>query len=321
MYRETPEEMTGAVWTETRPPSFEPTASPMVDVCICSYRRPEIAATLAAVSRQEGLEAIRVRVVVADNTATGEMRHTVLEAAAKHALDLLYVSAPADNISIARNACLEAARADWVAFLDDDEIPSPTWLKALLDEAARAHWDVVLGPVKAVYCGGTPSWIRQGDFNSTAPVWVRGKIRTAYTGNVLFRRDFACRLGLRFRPELGKCGGEDEDFFSRYFDAGGRIGFARDALVFEPVPRGRASMGWLMKRNFRAGQSYGARLSQRTKQQRTEVVRAFAKTAICGLGALLCLPRTLSRNRFLIRGALHFGVVTRLIGLYEIDTR
>ena len=320
MHREAPEELTAAASTDTRPQTVGPPVSATVDVCICSYRRVEIVSTLAAVSRQEGLDSILVRVVVADNTATGEMRRMILKAATDHSLDLLYVSAPADNISIARNACLEAARADWVAFLDDDEVPSPAWLKAMLDEAGRGRWDVVVGPVKAVYGNETPSWIRQGDFNSTTPVWVRGKISTAYTGNVLFRREFADRLGLRFRPELGKCGGEDEDFFSRFSDAGGRIGFARDAVVFEPVPHARASMGWLMKRNFRAGQSYGARLSQRTKQQRLEVVRAFGKAAICGLGALLCLPRRLSRNRFLIRGALHLGVVSRLIGLHEIDT-
>jgi hypothetical protein len=36
-------------------------------------------------------------------------------------LDCLYVHAPARNISIARNACLDAADAPLIAFIDDDE--------------------------------------------------------------------------------------------------------------------------------------------------------------------------------------------------------
>jgi len=300
---------------QDRSPSF----AHQIDVCVCSYKRNEIISTLAALSRQEGLEGFHMRVVVADNTADGEMRGVIAKAAADYALDLAYISAPADNISVARNACLENVQADWVAFLDDDEVPTPGWLRALVDEAKRGAWDAVLGPVKAVYGNQTPRWIRQGDFNSTGPVWVHGKICTAYTGNIIFRRDFAERLGLRFRLELGKCGGEDEEFFSRFFDAGGRIGFSRDAVVFEPVQSERATMRWLLKRSFRSGQSYGGRLSQKTKRHGLEIARAFGKVAVCLLGAVLCSPRRLSRNRFLVRGALHLGVVTRLMGLREIN--
>jgi succinoglycan biosynthesis protein ExoM len=290
----------------------------LIDLCICSYKRPEITDLLRQVSEQTGFPRDRLRVIVADNTEDAMMRERAIEAGKAHNLNLRYVHAPANNISIARNACLDHAEAPWVAFLDDDETPTPDWLGALWREALAGQWDAVLGPVKALYPPQAPSWLTLGDFHSTAPVWVRGRIRTAYTGNVLFRREKVERLHLRFREELGKSGGEDEDFFYRLFDAGGRIGFAADAIVYETVPPDRAHFTWLMRRNFRAGQSHGARLNQRGKRLR-DITIASAKASWCCAAAAICAAHTIRRNRFLTRAALHVGVVARLMRIKQIE--
>lgn len=290
----------------------------MIDLCICSYRRPELFETLMAVARQTGIAPSELRVIIADNTASGETRALAERAAAQLPLALHYVHAPAANISIARNACLDHATAPWIAFIDDDEIPAPDWLGHLLAEAGRGHWDVVLGPVKALYPDDAPAWARDGDFHSTYPVRVAGTIRTAYTGNVLFRRELVERNNLRFRLDLGRTGGEDEDFFYRIFDAGGRIGFAPQALVYERIPVTRANMNWLLRRNFRAGQSHGARLSQRQSRMRG-VALSGAKAAFCAAGAIVWGFHAVRRNRYLARAALHMGVVARLSGWRAIE--
>jgi succinoglycan biosynthesis protein ExoM len=292
-----------------------------VDICICTFHRPAVAEALKSLSRQEGCDGIKVRAIVADNAADTAAREHIEATAHTLDLDCTYVHAPARNISIARNACLDASTAEWLAFLDDDEIASPTWLSALLREAAEGQWDAVLGPVQAVYSQKAPAWVRAGNFHSTRPVFVRGRIETGYTGNVLIRRAVIAREGLRFRTELGRTGGEDEDFFNRMRDAGGRIGFAQDALAYETVPVDRTTLQWLLRRNFRAGQTYGARL--RT-QSRSGIARsralavAAAKMSLCGLAAAAHLPLTVRRNRFLARAALHCGVIARLAGLQEV---
>jgi len=287
--------------------------NPDIDICICSHRRPEIVETLAGVSRQSGVDPRRIRVIVADNTVSGESRRLAALAAEEFRLDLHYVHAPANNISIARNACLDAARGQWIAFLDDDELPSPVWLSALLAEAARGNWQAVLGPVSAIYPDDLPSWLSDGNFHSTRPVWLGGQIATAYTGNVLFRRHFADRFALRFRIDLGNTGGEDEDFFYRFRDAGGRIGFAPTAVCYERVPRQRANLAWLLRRNFRAGQSHGARLKKQPAAPLWLPV-AFTKAVFCGAGAVVNARSAVIRSRYLTRAALHCGVVARLAG-------
>jgi succinoglycan biosynthesis protein ExoM len=296
-------------------------AATAVDVCICTYHRPAIVHTLRSVSRQQGSDRVRIRVIVADNAEAPAARELIERAVRELNLDAAYVHAPSRNISIARNACLDTATGEWIAFIDDDEVASPVWLSSLIGEAESGQWDAVLGPVQAVYSQAAPAWMRTGKFHSTEPVFVQGRIETGYTGNVLIRRALVKREGLRFRAELGRTGGEDEDFFHRLRDAGGRIGFARAALAYETIPAARTTLRWLLRRNFRAGQTYGARLSARARGVLGRVRALFiaaAKAGVCGVAALFHLPIAARRNRFLTRAALHCGVVARLAGVKEL---
>lgn len=293
-----------------------------VDVAVCTYRRPAVAETLASLARQDLPRDVRLRVVVADNDEQPEARERVLAAAEAHGLDVAYVHAPSRNISLARNACLDAAEAPYLAFIDDDETAAAGWLAALLREMESGAWDAVLGPVKAVYPPEAPRWIAAGDFHSTAPVRVRDRILKGYAGNVMIRRQTIERLGLRFDLRLGRQGGEDDDFFYRLTDAGGTIGYAADALAHEPVPAQRASLQWLLKRSFRTGQTHGSRLQASAGRGAARLAQtglAAAKGGVCLAGAAVSAFSPARRSRWLLRGALHAGVVARLAGWRELE--
>ncbi|THD78836.1 MAG: glycosyltransferase [Phenylobacterium sp.] len=291
-----------------------------VDVGVCTFRRPAVVETLASLARQALPPGVTLRAIVADNDEQPSAEAAVRAAAAEHGLDVTYVHAPARNISLARNACLDAATADWFAFIDDDETATPGWLAALLAEAGRGGWDAVLGPVKAVYGEAAPRWIADGDFHSTAPVETAGRILKGYAGNVLMRRSAVVR-GLRFDTALGRQGGEDDDFFYRLTDAGGTIGFAPEALAYEPVPAGRACLPWLLKRSFRTGQTHGARLSQHHHgpARLAQLSLAAAKGGACLAGAAANALSPRARGRWLVRGSLHAGAAARLAGLRELQ--
>jgi succinoglycan biosynthesis protein ExoM len=290
-----------------------------IDVCICSYKRAEIVSTLAAIKKQTGIEGLNVRVIVADNTAGADSRSLILDAANRLGLQLTYVHAPASNIAIARNSCLENANAEWLAFIDDDEVPGTEWLKQLYDEAMQGGWDAVLGPVLAVYPEGAPQWMIQSDFHSTFPVRRGGLIETAYTGNILFRRRFVNDHVLRFQEELGRSGGEDEELFYRFYDAGGRIGYASEAAVYERVPIDRTRIRWLSRRNFRAGQSHGARLCRQRQRKLSYAALAAAKALYCGSAAMIYALDRAASLRYWLRACLHLGVVARLAGHPELQ--
>lgn len=291
-----------------------------VDVAVCTFRRPHLAQTLQSLGRLALPASVEMRVIVADNDVEPSAKTIVEEAAADLPFPVLYIHCPASNISVARNACLDACDGDFLAFIDDDEVARKNWLSRHLDAALATNADVVLGPVCALYDSAAPAWMRRGDFHSTRPVWVTGEIRTGYTCNTLIRMTAPSLKDRRFNLALGRTGGEDTDFFTQAHRAGGRIAFAPDAWVEEPVPASRARLSWLAKRRFRSGQTHG-RLLQEGRGWLTmtgNVVLALAKAGYCLAAAvILCFSRPRSMA-YALRGVMHIGVVGGLLGVREI---
>ena len=108
------------------------------DICVCTFRRVSLADTLSSLFGLALRPDWLVRVIVADNDALPSAQPIVEQAACKAPFPVLYVHAPMRNISVARNACLDAATARFVAFIDDDELATPLWLAALIDRQAQA---------------------------------------------------------------------------------------------------------------------------------------------------------------------------------------
>ena len=283
-----------------------------IDICICTFRRTFLRQTLQSVA---GLTAGRhtIRVIIADNDLEPSGRALVEEMRGQLPFPVIYVHAPAANICIARNACLDHAEADFVAFVDDDETVTPGWLDALVDKAEASQAAAVLGPVRAIYRPDAPRWMVEGDFHSTLPVVVGGVIRTGYTCNVLIRWCPPYQA-LRFDLALGKSGGEDTAFFYQLTALGGAIAFAPDALVEEPVPAERASMAWLVRRRLRFGQTHGMlQAGSRTKA----LAVVSAKISYCFALTALTSFSPVSRRRNWLRAVLHLGVAGGILGVRQ----
>ncbi|WP_352762667.1 glycosyltransferase family 2 protein [Mesorhizobium sp. M0847] len=294
--------------------------SRQIDICVCTFRRPELADTLRSLAAMDMPAGFGIGVIVADNDDEPTAEPLVTALASELKLVARYRHAPARNISVARNACLDASTADFVAFIDDDETASRQWLAELIAIAETRGAEAVLGPVRALYRPDAPDWMRKGDFHSTLPVWVQGEIRTGYTCNVLLRMSADSLRDRRFSLARGQSGGEDTEFFNRMVKAGGRIAFAPEAWVEEVVPRSRAAFDWLRRRRFRFGQTHGhlighdAGVIERAKA----VGLASAKAVYCfGMAALTAIS-PVRRNRSVLRGIMHVGVVSGLVGISEI---
>jgi succinoglycan biosynthesis protein ExoM len=297
------------------------TAQVGIDVCVCTYRRSELQKTLESLASINLPPNCRARIIISDNDVTPSAREVAFAFAVASPFPVDYIHSPAGNISIARNACLDATTGDVAAFIDDDETASPDWLLHLLETARSSGADVVLGPVKAAYGDCAPRWMVKGDFHSTMPVWVRGQIRTGYTCNVLLNLMSPHIAGRRFNIGLGRSGGEDTFFFAQVHEAGGVIAFAPDAWVYESVPPARARLDWLVKRRFRVGQTHGRLLSQGCSypMRLPHIVLAGSKIVFSFGTAVAYILSPKGRNRALLRGIMHIGVVSGLLGMREIE--
>jgi len=291
-----------------------------IDIGICTFRRPELEETLSSLFQLAVPPGVTVRLIVADNDAVPSAEALVARLRQTSPFAIAYVHCPQSNISIARNACLAASEGDYLAFIDDDETAEPEWLAALLRRAVESGADAVLGPVHAVYDAGSASWMRDGDFHSTMPVFVAGQIRTGYTCNVLLDMRSPRLAGRTFALSLGQSGGEDTHFFTQLTEAGGRIEFAPDAVIREAVPAKRASFAWLAKRRFRSGQTHGRILAAKNSGMARirQTVLAASKFGYCALVAIAMAFSPVKRTRYALRAALHAGSVMGGLGLREI---
>jgi len=230
-----------------------------VAICVATFRRPEgLARLLEALAGQVPADArdLAIAAVVVDNSPERSAAAQVESAAAHLPLPLHYVSEPRRGISFARNAALERAASlgcDFVAFIDDDEVPAARWLAALLAAQHRSGATAVVGAVKPVLPPQTPQWLVAGRFFE-CPVFADGaEMRDGLTGNVLLDLGRLRALGIGFDHRFALTGGEDTMLFRDLLDAGGRIVFAADAVVYETVPPSRTRLAWLLRRWYRTG--------------------------------------------------------------------
>jgi cellulose synthase/poly-beta-1,6-N-acetylglucosamine synthase-like glycosyltransferase len=293
-----------------------------VVVCALTYQRPDGLHRLL-----EGLQRLvftgpppEIRFVIVDNDPAGSGHALCEEFATRLRGPLQYVVEPQPGIAPARNAALHnAADAEWICFIDDDEVPEPQWLAELLRVQREYQADVVAGPVLSHFPDRIPKWVLEGRFFDRRRYPTGHRLKHAFTGNVLFRRRILEDLQLRFDPRWAFTGGEDRHFFQRIALAGYRIVWADEAVATEWVPSERATAAWLIRRRYRAGNATS--LIERDLRPIWRVLPVQLGKGltwwIIGLGLLVTSP--LRGKAVAIRALRSFsygaGLLTGLVGI------
>jgi len=280
---------------------------------VATYRRPEsLDRLLRALDAQafDGEPPV-ITVIVVDNDA-GESGRGVCERA-ENWLDhpIRYVLEKRRGIPVVRNAALAVALgfADFVAFTDDDVEPTPRWLAELLRVQARYDADVVTGPCLPRFLEPPPPWIVEGGFHERPRRSTGTAVDRAATGNALVRCATLQVMDRLFDESLGLQGGEDTEFFLRVGQAGHRMLWADEAMVYESVPPSRTTVRWVLQR------TYGSASSRANPELRELEGRTCAGAVFEGLRCLVkgggCLVASIGRGhvervralRLLVAGA------------------
>lgn len=271
-----------------------------VAICIPTRRRP-----LALRRCLESLEQlvipknVYVRIVVAHNgdatdQANARMAVEDFRRSCHFLVTLLHDEV--EGIARARNAAMLEAwgrGADYIAFIDDDEIADRHWLVELMREDLL-DVEVVSGVNVQTFPSRRPFWAQtRPDKADRNPDRLR---RTASSGNVRFSAKLI-EAGLRFDEYYAHTGGEDIDFFSRAAAAGFKIRRTFRAITREPLPRARLTYSAQVYREY-----WVAAVNQRMRKVELGAGRAAAQRlpnalahAIGGAGLIaLALPALLT---------------------------
>ena len=230
-----------------------------VAVGLCTYKRPDglmraldhIALTIADLDQP-------VSIIVVNNDADDRHVEPLVRAfSTRTGIPVLYETEPTPGISAAREAIFARAESigiRWLAMLDDDEWPTPQWLRSLLTIHVETKASVIGGPVEPVFPEGQEQLQRVKRYWSVGPQLLDGRPFVFCTCNFLIDLQ---RLRDRPRPlfdaAFGLSGGGDTVFFRSLFYGGLQMAWAPQAIVQEEVPPSRASVAWMRTRRFRVG--------------------------------------------------------------------
>lgn len=230
-------------------------------IAVLTFRRPgDIAAALPLLTAQaqtvQSAE-LSVSICVVDNDPEQSAAELVRTFAAPSAVPVRYVSEPVPGISAARNRALsEAADHDLLVFIDDDERPSPHWLRHLLDTYRERGSAAVVGPVVSEFETPPEPWIEAGRFFVRRRMPTGTSLDVAATNNLLLDLRQVRRYALTFDPAFGIGGGEDTLFTRTLHQLGAEMVWCDEAVVIDVVPSRRLTRRWVTHRAFSSGNSW-----------------------------------------------------------------
>jgi glucosyl-dolichyl phosphate glucuronosyltransferase len=241
-------------------------ASLPITVAVCTYNRsPYLALALAGLQRQS-LSATQFEILVVDNCSTDDTQR-VVEQFRQRLPNLRYAYEARPGLSLARNTAMHEAHGRYLAYLDDDAIPEPQWLQALLAAfGAHASQQVacVGGRIDPIWEVPRPDWLPDEllpyltvvDWGSSGMA-LNGQRRYVAGANMAFEVA-PLRAAGGFDPALGRVGdtliSQEEILVQRRLLAQGMaVYYEHAAAVRHHIPASRLTRQWLCARVYADG--------------------------------------------------------------------
>lgn len=186
------------------------------------------------------------------------------------------------SLNAARNTGLREARADLIAFVDDDVLAPPGWVDALVEGAARhPEADAFGGPIRARFEGHAPRGCGREDPPITTLDLGTDDVEApmVWGANFAVRRAAVERIG-EFDESLDRSHGDEEDWLLRLRAAGGRIVYLADAGLDHRRSAGDSGLRPLARAAYHRGR--GARSSDLRRGQAPGLGRELRVLAGCG---------------------------------------
>ncbi len=280
--------------------------NPALSAIICTHNRHKsVSATINSVLAQD-IDRQDFEIIVVDNsTDAGQARQ--FGAQYDGIENFRYVHEPVPGLSKARNVGAHLALAPIVAYLDDDAVAPPQWLRELSlgyqkfgDRAV-----IVGGPVEPVWVTPRPHWLTSDLEGFFSIVDHGGEIRELLPHewlagcNYSIRRDWLFAAG-GFSTELGRKGAlsllsNEETLVSESVRArGGKVVYVPGASVKHYIDPSRTSADWLKRRM--AWQAVSDVLSRPQESSRRAEIASYRFNIYSWLGRAIFFANLLRRR-------------------------
>ena len=298
----------------------------LISICIATYKRPKrLRLLLEGLNRLnfQKIESPKIEVIVVDNDTAGVASRICQEIKSEFLWDLKIGTEKERGITYARNKTIAMAspEADFIAILDDDEIPEASWLEELIVAQRQYDSDIVTGPVIPRFENReVADWIVKGKFFEP-PRYPTGKIRpVAYTNNVLIKADILRNLEPVFDNRFAILGGSDCYLFLNLHKSGYKIIWADEAIVYDNIPSSRTNLKWILFRGYREPSSYSSAEKELYPSFFVQFVRILKGFALIGIGIIRLIPSLLTEKAAIVNSLVYIcrglGTLGGLLGVF-----
>jgi len=241
-------------------------------VVVTTYNRAYLLDELiTALAAQQTPDDLRWELVLVDNNSRDNTRQEVERLAPRMRVPVRYVLESSQGMSHARNRGVREARGTVVGILDDDVLPAPDWVAAIV--ASMDHWraDGIGGRILPKWETPPPRWLTASWYlqqycfalmkhnesrELSYPMSGEGQI---WGSNMAFRHRLFEEVGY-FETGRGRAGGklyrggEEEIFVNRALQAGRRMVYDPSLLVLHRIGSNRMRKPYLRKFFFHHGE-------------------------------------------------------------------
>lgn len=240
-----------------------------ISIAVCTYNRADhLPPLVRALSRQKAT--IPFEILVVNNNSTDRTEEVLGLIARECPIRFRYVIEEKQGIVHARNRAIEEAREnDYLAFIDDDELPGSRWLDSAVDALDREGAYCVGGEIRVKLSDSErPRWLDDELLyflgkvdNGPDPFWIKDRSTPVWSGNVAYRISVFSD-GLRFdhrynRKGIGVGGGSDEIMFHALLDHGLKVRYRPDMVIEHLVEKWRLRRGYFLKLHYKSGWKAG----------------------------------------------------------------
>lgn len=233
----------------------------------CTYNRADRLPQLINKLRSQECP-IYFEILVVNNNSTDQTEDVLNKLTLLPGPKLRHVNETQQGIPYARNRALkEANDADYLFFMDDDELPRPGLLAAVVDSLDREGADCVGGRVTNLFeSNQRPHWLSNSLLGFLAetdhgpePFWITTDETPVWTANVayrmdIFRNDEELRFDVRYN-RIGKAvgGGSDLKMFEDILTRKLKIRYRPDMVVEHFVESWRLTRRYFLKLHYLSG--------------------------------------------------------------------
>jgi len=273
-----------------------------ISAVLCSYNRARFIIKAVDSIFNQDFDKSLFEVIVVDNNSTDGVLDRLAQYKADHpAYNFSYYTESNQGVAWVRTRCAKEAKGEIVAYLDDDSMAEPGWLKGIVDFFDQ-HQDVysVGGKITPYFLTGIPDWYSKyffglvGSFDQGPKVKQLTGERYPCGANMAFRKKVFDEIGY-FNHDLGRKGtgllaNEEKEIYKRILAAGHKVYYLPYVAVMHAVESNKFDKNYV--RRHSRGIGGGERL--RLKGNNAALVKKFLEYiakwgyAVCyGVGYLL----------------------------------